>query len=83
MDLEEAALPGMGAVILLAVRTAQRPGAVSTPVDQPWRKKHSLEEIVFEDKPRKSLVASQANRFWVVVGTNSSRSVVKDYLPDQ
>ena len=37
VDLEETAFPGMGAVLLLAVWTAQRPGAVSTPVDQPWR----------------------------------------------
>ena len=83
VHLEQAALSGVGSVILLAVWTTQGPGAVPTPVDQPWRKKHSLEEIVFEDKPRKSLVASQANRFWVVIGTNSSRSVVKDYLAEQ
>ena len=35
VDLEEAALPGMGAVLLLTVWAAQRPGAVATPVDEP------------------------------------------------
>ena len=64
MYLEEAALPGVRPVLLLAVRRAQWPRAVPAAVHQAWQ----------------PLVARQADWLWVVVRPHRGRGVVGEDL---
>ena len=61
---QEAALPGMRSIILLTVRTAERPATVPAPVHHPCQ----------------SLVAGQADGAGVVVRPHGPGTVTEDQL---